>query len=455
MDKKRARSLKLKTLKLQDKLSQSFEALCAQLNRSESQTSRELRSRSFDFFQSQGFPTNKDEEWKYTSLNRIIKRDFDFVSEESSALLPHDIAPFLCADIDAYQLVFVNGVFDAALSKTVVQENFFVGSLSQGRKEMPEVFAAHYGKLADQAQSLVALNTALAQDGAFIFVNKGAKIDKLVQILFVNTNENKSRMIQTRNLFVAEDRAEVQIIERHQALDQGHMFSNSVTESSIGAHAHFKHFKVQNDLDTSTLIDSTFVKQGEKSFALVDTFAFSGELVRNNLHFEFTGPHAEAHMDAITLLKGKSLVDHHTFVDHALPNCQSNQLYKGIYDEMSKGVFNGKVMVRKNAQKTNAFQQNNNLLLSDFSSIDTKPQLEIFADDVACSHGCTVGQLDEEALFYMQSRGIPFKEAKAFLMFAFAGDTLKNITVPQLKAQLINMVAKELKVDLELNEVQL
>lgn len=442
-------------MKLQDKLSQSFEALCAQLNRSESQTSRELRSRSFDFFQSQGFPTNKDEEWKYTSLNRIIKRDFDFVSEESSALLPHDIAPFLCADIDAYQLVFVNGVFDAALSKTVVQENFFVGSLSQGRKEMPEVFAAHYGKLADQAQSLVALNTALAQDGAFIFVNKGAKIDKLVQILFVNTNENKSRMIQTRNLFVAEDRAEVQIIERHQALDQGHMFSNSVTESSIGAHAHFKHFKVQNDLDTSTLIDSTFVKQGEKSFALVDTFAFSGELVRNNLHFEFTGPHAEAHMDAITLLKGKSLVDHHTFVDHALPNCQSNQLYKGIYDDMSKGVFNGKVMVRKNAQKTNAFQQNNNLLLSDFSSIDTKPQLEIFADDVACSHGCTVGQLDEEALFYMQSRGIPFKEAKAFLMFAFAGDTLKNITVPQLKAQLINMVAKELKVDLELNEVQL
>jgi Fe-S cluster assembly protein SufD len=320
---------------------------------------------------------------------------------------------------------------------------------------MPKFFAAHYGKLADQKQSLVSLNTALAQDGAFIFVNKGAKIDKLVQILFVNTNQNKSRMIQTRNLFVAEDRAEVQILERHQAIDQGHMFSNSVTESYVGNKAHFKHFKLQNDLDTSTLVDSTFVKQAEKSFALVDTFAFSGELVRNNLHFEFAGSHSEAHMDAITFIKGKSLVDHHTFVDHALPNCQSNQLYKGIYDEMSKGVFNGKVMVRKNAQKTNAFQQNNNLLLNDFSSIDTKPQLEIFADDVACSHGCTVGQLDEEALFYMQSRGIPLKEAKAFLMFAFAGDTLKNISVPQLKAQLINMVAKELKVDLELNEVKL
>lgn len=438
-------------MKLQDKLSQSFEALCGQLNGFESHDLLDLRARSFDFFESQGFPTNKDEEWKYTSLNRIIKRDFDFDYKDSSALLPQDIAPFLCADIDAYKLVFVNGVFNAPLSKTVVQENFFVGSLSQGRKEMPEVFAAHYAKIADQKQSLVALNTALATDGAFIFVKKGAKIDKLVQILFVNTNENKSRMIQTRNLFVAEDRAEVQILERHQAIDQGHMFSNSVTESSVGNQVHFKHFKVQNDLDTSTLIDSTFVKQGEKSYALVDTFAFSGELVRNNLHFKFTGPHAEAHMDAITLLKGKSLVDHHTFVDHALPNCQSNQLYKGIYDEMSKGVFNGKVMVRKNAQKTNAFQQNNNLLLSDISSIDTKPQLEIFADDVACSHGCTVGQIDEEALFYMQSRGIPLKEAKAFLMFAFAGDTLKNISVPQLKAQLIKIVAKELKVDLELN----
>lgn len=438
-------------MKLQDKLSQSFEALCGQLTGLESVDLLDLRAQSFDYFESQGFPTNKDEEWKYTSLNRIIKRDFDFDYKESSALLPQDIAPFLCADIDSYQLVFINGMFNAPLSKTVAQENFFVGSLSQGRKEMPEVFASHYAKIADQKQSLVSLNTALAMDGAFIFVKKGAKIDKLVQILFVNTNENKSRMIQTRNLFVAEDRAEVQILERHQAIDEGYMFSNSVTESSIGNQVHFKHFKVQNDLDTSTLIDSTFVKQGEKSYALVDTFAFSGELVRNNLHFEFTGPHAEAHMDAITLLKGKSLVDHHTFVDHALPNCQSNQLYKGIYDEMSKGVFNGKVMVRKNAQKTNAFQQNNNLLLTDISSIDTKPQLEIFADDVACSHGCTVGQIDEEALFYMQSRGIPMKEAKAFLMFAFAGDTLKNISVPQLKAQLIKIVAKELKVDLELN----
>lgn len=455
MDKKGARGLKLKTLNLQEKLSQSFEDLGGRLNGSESKSLRELRLRSFDYFNDQGFPSNKDEEWKYTSLNKIIKRDFDFSLQVNTEILAKDIAPFLCDGLDAYQLVFVNGVFSKSLSVVEANDNFFLGSLEQGRVAMPDVFETHYGKLADSDQSLVALNTAMAHEGAFVYVKKGARIEKLVQILFLNTNGDQSRMLHSRNLFVVEDRAEAQIFERHQAFNQGHVFSNAVTETSVGHEAHFKHFKLQNDSDTSSMIDSTFVKQGAKSTALVDTYVFSGELVRNNLHFEFTGEYAEAHMDAITLLKGKSLVDHHTFVDHAVPNCQSNQLYKGIYDEKSKGVFNGKVMVRKHAQKTNAFQQNNNLLLSDFSSIDTKPQLEIFADDVACSHGCTIGQLDEEALFYMQTRGIPLKEAKAFLMFAFAGDTLKNITIPELKIQLINLVARELKVDLELNEVPL
>lgn len=440
-------------MNLQEKLSQSFKDLGSCLNGSESKSLRELRSRSFDYFKDQGFPTNQDEEWKYTSLSKIVKRNFDFSSQVCSEILSEDIESFLCEGLDSYKLIFINGVFNKSLSILGSNEKFFVGSLKQAMKEMPDIINAHFGKLADTKQSLVALNTAMANEGAFVYVKKGIKLDKLVQILFVNTNREESRMMQIRNLFVLEDFAEAQIFERHQALNQGHVLSNSVTESSVGNQAHLKHFKLQNDLDSCSLIDSTFVKQGANSSALVDTFAFSGELVRNNLHFEFTAMHAEAHMDAITLLKGKSLVDHHTFVDHAVPNCQSNQLYKGIYDEKSKGVFNGKVMVRKDAQKTNAFQQNNNLLLSDFSSIDTKPQLEIFADDVACSHGCTIGQLDEEALFYMQTRGIPLKEAKAFLMFAFAGDTLRNITIPELKMQLINLVARELKVDLELNEV--
>tara|TARA_B110000971_G_C20036544_1_gene514590 strand:- start:2740 stop:4068 length:1329 start_codon:yes stop_codon:yes gene_type:complete len=442
-------------LKLHDKLINAFENLAQNRAASESEHSSKLRAQGIAVFKSQGFPTTKDEEWKYTSLNKSIKRDYNFSSEYSLDLEPEDVDRFLCARVDSYKLVFVDGVFSTSLSNTTEQDKFSVSTLKEAYQGNSEVFNQHYGSLADAKLSMVGLNTAFAEEGAFVHVKAGAVVDKLIQILYINSDSSKAIMSQVRNLFVVEDRAEVQILERHQSLSDDYVFTNVVTETSVGNEANFKHFKLQNDQDTATLVDSTFVKQGAKSSALVDTYSFSGELTRNNLHFEFAGEHAEAHMDAITLLKGATLVDHHTFVDHAVPNCQSNQLYKGIYDEKSKGVFNGKVMVRKDAQKTNAFQQNNNLLLTDFASIDTKPQLEIFADDVACSHGCTIGQLDEEALFYMQSRGIPLKEAKAFLMFAFAGGTLKNITIPQLKEQLINLVAYELKVDLELNEATL
>ena len=438
-------------MKLQDKLINSFEKFGQSLSGSETDSLRKMRTEGIEVFKNLGFPTTKDEEWKYTSLNKCIKRDYDFGAGFSLDIRSEDVDHFLCTGIDSYKLVFVNGVFNASLSNTTQQDKFFVSNLKDAYEGNSELFNQYYGTIADKELSMVGLNTAYAQEGAFIHVKAGAVVDKLIQILYINSDSSRSMMNQARNLIIAEDRAEVQILERHQSLSDEYVFTNSVTEISVGNEANVKHFKVQNDIDTASLVDSTFVKQGTKSTALVDTFVFSGELTRNNLHFEFTGEHAEAHMDAITLLKGSSLVDHHTFVDHAVPNCQSFQMYKGIYDEKSKGVFNGKVMVRKDAQKTNAYQQNNNLLLSDFASIDTKPQLEIFADDVACSHGCTIGQLDEEALFYMQSRGIPLKEAKAFLMFAFAGDTLKNITIPELKEQLVNLVARELKVDLELN----
>ena len=440
-------------MKLQEKLISSFDKFEQSLNVSETESLRKLRTEGIEVFKAKGFPTTKDEEWKYTPLNKCIKRDYDFAGGSTSDIKSEDVDRFLCTGIDSYKVVFVNGVFNASLSNITSQDRFFVSHLKDTFEGKSDIFNKYYGKLADTQQSMVALNTAFAQEGAFIYVKAGAVVDKLIQIIYINNDSSYAMMNQVRNLFVLEECAEVQILERHQSLSDESVFTNVVTETSLGNEAHFKHFKVQNDRETTTLVDSTFVKQGTRSTALVDTFAFGGELTRNNLHFEFSGEHAHAHMDAITLLKGSSVVDHHTFVDHAVPNCQSNQLYKGIYDEKSKGVFNGKVMVRKDAQKTNAFQQNNNLLLSDFAAIDTKPQLEIFADDVACSHGCTIGQLDDEALFYMQSRGIPRKEAKAFLMFAFAGDTLKNITIPELKEQLINLVAYELKVDLELNEV--
>jgi Fe-S cluster assembly protein SufD len=441
-------------LKLQEHIIASFQSFGHSVANTDSLAIQNIRHKALENFKLQGFPSTKNEDWKYTSLNKCLKRDYQLSASQETQITPEQVDSFLCSGIDAYTLVFVNGFYNEALSSSVDTDIFKVMPLKSRFKGQDPIFNSYYNNIADGSQAMTALNTAYAQEGAFVYVKAGAVVDKLVQVLFLNTHGQEALMLQPRNLFVVEERAQVEILERHQSINDKAVFTNVVTESVVGAEANFKHYKIQNDLETASLVDSTFVRQDAKSSALVDTFAFNGEITRNNLHFEFTGMHAEAHMDAITLLKGSSHVDHHTFVDHAVPNCQSNQLYKGIYDEKSKGVFNGKVMVRKDAQKTNAFQQNNNLLMSDFASIDTKPQLEIFADDVACSHGCTIGQLDEEALFYMQSRGIPKKEAQAFLTFAFAGDTLKNISSEKLKTQLITLLAKELKVDLELNELE-
>ena len=441
-------------LKLQEKLISSFKDHQLSINGSETKSLCEMRTKAFTVFEKQGFPTTKDEEWKYTSLNKPLKRDYDLKSKKASSITSEQVDDFLCAGIDSYKLVFIDGTYNPSLSSLPSEDHIFIGNIKDAFDGSSHIFNKYYGKIVQDQQSMVALNTAFAQEGAFVYIKARAVINKLIQILYISTESDTNQMHQVRNLFVLEDGSEAQILERHQSLSSSCVFTNVVTESYVGKEGRFKHFKLQNDRLNTTLIDSTFVKQGSNSSALVDTFAFGGDLIRNNLHFEFQGEHAEAHMDAMTLLKGTSMVDHHTFVDHAVPNCQSNQLYKGIYDEKSRGVFNGKVLVQKDAQKTNAFQQNNNLLLTDYTNIDSKPQLEIFADDVACSHGCTIGQIDEEALFYMQTRGIPLKEAKAFLMFAFSADSLKNISIPELKEQLINIVAKELKVELELNELK-
>jgi Fe-S cluster assembly protein SufD len=228
------------------------------------------------------------------------------------------------------------------------------------------------------------------------------------------------------------------------------VFTNALTEVITQTNAVVDFYKIQNDHLHSSLIDNTWVKQFKNSNCTVDTFSFGGKLTRNNLNFTLADQHAESNMNGITLIGKDQLVDHHTFVDHAMPNCNSNELYKGIFDENAKGVFNGKVMVRPDAQKTNAFQSNNNLLLTDSASIDTKPQLEIYADDVACSHGCTIGQLDESALFYLRSRGIAKKEAQAMLMYAFANDVLENIKLAELKDKLNRIIADKLGVELDI-----
>jgi Fe-S cluster assembly protein SufD len=258
-------------------------------------------------------------------------------------------------------------------------------------------------------------------------------------------------LIQPRNLVVVGENAQVEIIERHQSLGGEQNFTNTVTEIFVGNNANVSYYKVQNDRQDANLIDSTYVSQQRDSVCSLFTFSFGGNITRNNLSFKHEGSNIESNMNGLSILEGKQHVDNHTTMHHMQPNCESNEWYKGLYDEKSTGVFNGKVIVDEIAQKTNAFQQNDSILLSDSADINSKPQLEIFADDVKCSHGCTIGQLDQNALFYMQSRGIPKKEAQALLMYAFTADVLKDVKIPALKTLISLQIAEKLGVDLGFN----
>jgi Fe-S cluster assembly protein SufD len=249
---------------------------------------------------------------------------------------------------------------------------------------------------------------------------------------------------------VLEEGSDVQIIERHQSLGSKPVFTNSVSEIFVHANASLELYRVQNDANTASIVDHTSIQQHRDSRVRTAVFSLGGKLMRNDLNIAFLGENAEAHLDGLTLLDDGQHADHHTRVDHRVPHCNSFEMYKGIYDGNSKGVFNGQIMVRPHAQKTNAFQQNNNIILGEKASVDTKPQLEIFADDVKCSHGCTVGQLDDEALFYLRSRGIPEHEAKALLLYAIGDEVIGKVRLKELRNRLHKLMAKKLNVDFQM-----
>jgi Fe-S cluster assembly protein SufD len=271
---------------------------------------------------------------------------------------------------------------------------------------------------------------------------------KPIEIIHFATGAASALMLQPRNLIVVDQNAEVQIVERHQSLTENAVFTNAVTEIFADKSAIVDFYKIQNDAHTASLVDNTYIDQKDHSVVKVHTFSFGGKLIRNNLNFYQNGERIDSTMKGVTIIGDKQHIDHHTLVHHRQPNCESHQDYKGIYDGSSTGVFNGKIIVDRLAQKTNAFQQNNNLLISDKATINTKPQLEIFADDVKCSHGCTIGQLDQDALFYLQSRGIGKKEAQALLMYAFANNVLASVRIPELKRRINALIALKLGVQL-------
>lgn len=406
------------------------------------------RKEAIAVFEQKGFPSKKDEAWRFTSLTALLKNNFTLSHTVSTknTLTADNVHPFL-VEMDSYNIVFVDGIFNAELSN-IDTKVFLVSPLSEILKsaEAKEFTQKHFNKETRKDDVFTALNTAFTKDGICIYIGKSKVVEKPIQLLFLSTDVGASVCYHPRNVIEVGENAQVKIIETYQSLSSQPVLTNVVTEVFVGANAILDYYKVQNDNLQASLIDNTYISQEKSSNASVHTFAFGGNLTRNNLNFYHHGEHLESTLKGVTILSGNQHVDHYTLVNHAEANCESHQDYKTILSDQSAGVFNGKIMVEKIAQKTNAYQQNDTILLSEKANMNTKPQLEIFADDVKCSHGCTIGELNKEALFYLQTRGIPKKEGEALLTYAFANTVLESVKIPELESRISTMISKKLEV---------
>lgn len=401
-------------MELKDKLLSSF--LAFEENVDTNSDIHEIRSRAIKEFESQGFPTKKQEAWKYTSLNKVLKHDYTVFPKKEDTIDYREVENYFFDEIDTYKIVFIDGIYSSHLSSTTHEKiDACLMSSAMNHSKYKPVFDNYFNKIAPK-ESLSSLNTAFSHEGAYINIPKNTMADKPIQIMNFSTGNESALLVQPRNLIVVGENSHVQIIERHQSLTDHPVLTNSVTEIFADKRAIVDYYKIQNDRSEASLIDNTFIEQQRESQCAVHTFSFGGKLTRNNLNYYQKGERIDSTLKGVTVIGAKQHVDHNTLVHHIYPNCESHQDYKGVFGDMATGVFNGKIIVEKEAQKTNAFQSNNNILLDDKATINSKPQLEIFADDVKCSHGCTIGQLDEEALFYLQSRGVPVKEARALLL---------------------------------------
>lgn len=384
-------------------------------------------------------PTKRWEDWKYTSLNVIEEKNYIGAPEAEV----QDIAPYLIPDFEADLLVFVNGVFKSELSN--IEHNkaaLNVLPFHEIKGAHAEVFERHFGKLIDAGEDIfAALNTAFADQGVMIHIPKGKIASHPIQILHLSTPAGNNIALQHRNLFVVEENSVARVVESFYTIGEGASLRNNINEVSVGANAQLEYIKLQLESTEASQVDRTEIHQARDSKVSVFTITMGGELVRNNLIFRLNDQNTESHLMGTYLLNGRQHVDNFTQVNHQEPNCFSNELYKGILDEKSTGAFTGRINVFRDAQKTNAYQSNRNILLSKTANIYTKPQLEIYADDVKCSHGATTGQLDKEAMFYLRARGLSEMEAKKLMIHAFTLEVIENISLEPVRDYLEELVS--------------
>jgi Fe-S cluster assembly protein SufD len=409
-----------------------------------------FREAAIKKYDSLGIPTKKHEAYRYTDLELYFKHKY------TSYFMPvpedfEKAEKFRCdiSDLDTHGLVLLNGFYPTLNDKLKqLPSGVWVGSLNEAAKKFSSLIEKHYGKYArSDSDGLIHLNTALASDGVFLYVPRGISLTKPVQVVnLVDSDEDMFN--QHRNLIIVEENASVSLLICDHTQSPSRFLTNAVTEVFVGESSHFDIIRVQNEHNNACKITNTFIHQEKNSTASSNNITLHGGLIRNSTYNYLAGEGANSKSLGLYLTDKWQHVDNFVNVEHLSPNCSSNQLFKGVLDDMSTAAFNGRIYVAKDAQKTTAYQKNNNILLTDDAKMDTKPQLEIYADDVKCSHGATVGQLDENALFYLQSRGIEKREAKLMLMFGFAHEVIQDINVEPLRERMDNLVMQRLRGEL-------
>ena len=385
-----------------------------------------------------GIPNNKHEDYKYCNIESVLRKEFKTVEQSFDELTHNDIAPLKLDE--AINVVVLNGNYQVDLSEKMVVKRFNILPLN-------DLFPAEKKRLASLAKSktdaLIALNSTFTGNGFFLEIEKEAVLPMPIHIIYINSSKQNS-VVNTRNFIHVRENAEVTIVESFYNIGAGKVFSNVVSEKLIDENAKLTSYTIQTENELSYAVHTNQVSVNKYANYTNTTLTLSGELVRNNHNVELVGENCEANLNGLFITNGNQLVDNHTLIDHQVPNCQSNELYKGIAKGKSTGVFNGKIFVRKDAQKTNAYQSSKNILLSDDATINTKPQLEIYADDVKCSHGTSTGKIDEDALYYLKARGIGDDNARKLLLQAFAQELIDKIEIESLKEKVLHLFEKAL-----------
>jgi len=422
----------------------SFREFESSLNGEAASPIHELRKSAIVKLEELDFPTIKNEDWKYTNILPMLS--YSFRPAGKTTLKKEDIKKYFINDVDVHLAALVNGRFSEELSDIgTLPEGVIVDSLANIIKNNPGLVQKYLGKYINIENGFVALNTAFTLDGLFICIPDNIVLEKQIHILHLSGNGGEHVLSQPRNIIIAGKNSKAGLIESYNSINNTVNLTNVISEVIALENSHVEIYKIQNESHENFHINRTQVEQKKGSELTVYTATFGGAITRNDLNTVLDGENCTANLYGLYIIDSSQHVDNHTLIDHAKPYCQSNELYKGVLNDRSHGVFNGKVFVRKDAQKTNAYQSNKAILLSKDALIDTKPQLEIFADDVKCSHGAAIGQLDEESVFYLRSRGIGEEKARTVLIRAFANDVFELIESEPLHNHLNEMVFEKLK----------